>query len=824
VFLLWPKRQPPPRGKKAPRRKSPPAKTRRELVLGLGALAVVLCLAYGNIVFAGETLVASANYHPFDYRFDRIRPGTTAGPAFLNWYDVGAVWWQWEPAAQFFRKAYRRATVPLWDPSMAGGVDAHVNLTQGQYFPPYALLLLAGNSPLARDAYTLLLLFGGGACCFLLLRRNGFHALSGIAMGVVFMLAGPLTLNANSIVGQAVAVVPLVVLSVDALLGRPAWPRAALVALAVALCVLASFMPVVISALLLLPFQWLGRVLVREEGDRSIVAEAAGSGVRLAAGVVLGLSLAAFLLIPVHLAGKEDPRFAAWYSNLGLQHYDASVGLTLVSPRITYSVSQVADYRSALFPLPYDWTSTFLYVGLTPLLLVPFAWTDSRTATRRLRLFFAGAGAFVLLKMLGVPPIQWIGKLPVLNQIHFIPYFCGALALCVAGLAGLGVEGLRQGRFSRAPVVACGAIAVAISLLVFRFWSTHAANPAASRQGPLREIARLAVLSLALLVVAWLRSRQRVSGQLVGWLALALVAVELVPLAYRPRFRRHDVWRDVPAFVQDLQSDPTLFRVHGVSDLALTANVFQGLGLSGISSRHAFNAYRYDTLLRHYFGDRGLHFPVAASLLPSRRTILDLLGVKYVVTLSQSGADDTLLRAQGLLPEKRDGDFVTWRNPTVWPRAYVTNRYVLAPDAAHALEATGALTAPSQVVLEEAPPSDPGTPGSESEGTCRIDVYDYGFVRILAESSGPSVLVLMDSLAPGWEARVDSRPVRILAANYAFRGIPIPAGKSVVELRYRPPGLRRGLAVSGVAALILAAILGGGAFSKRSPRPSVTAG
>src|SRR5262249_12257323 len=173
-------------------------------------------------------------------------------------------------------------------------------------------------------------------------------------------------------------------------------------------------------------------------------------------------------------------------------------------------------------------------------------------------------------------------------------------------------------------------------------------------------------------------------------------------------------------------------------DLALTANVFQGLGLSGISSRHAFNAPRYDALLRHYFGDRGSHFPVAASLLPSRRSILDLLGVKYIVTLWQSEADDTRLKEQGLVPEKRDGDFVTWPNPTAWPRASVPSRFVLAPEAEHALEETGALTGPNQVVLEEAPPvADPGTPAGESAGTCRITAYDYGLVRISAESTRP---------------------------------------------------------------------------------------
>ena len=795
---------------------------RRDLFLGLAALAAVIVLAYGNIVFGGETLVATSNYHPFDDRWDRLRPGTTTAPAFLNWYDVGAIWWQWEPAAQFFRKAYRSAVVPLWDPTAAGGVDAHVNLTQGQYFPPYVLLLLAGNGPLARDAYSLLLLLGSGGCCLLLLRRNGFHPISGIAMGAAYMLAGPLTMNVNSIVGQAVATIPLLVLAVDALIDRPSWTKAALVALAVGLCVLASFMPVVISALVLVPFQWLGRVLVRGDEDTGLAERAAGTGIRLAAGVILGLSLAAFLLLPVRLAGRQDPHFSAWYNNLGLQHYDRDVALTAVSPRITYSVAQFGDYRQAPYPLPYDWTSTFLYVGLIPLLLAPFAWTDPRPAARRLRIFFASAGAFVFLKMVGVPPVQWIGHLPVLNQIHFIPYFCGALALCVAGLAGLGVEGLRRGP-SRKALIACAAAAAAVFLLVFLFWSTHAHNPNVSRRGAAIEVARLAVLALLLVAIAWLRSRNRLSGSAASAIALLLVLAELVPLAHRPRFLRHDIWRDVPDFVHELQADPTLFRIHGVQDAALTANLFQGVGLSGISSRHAFNASRYDVLLRRYFGDGGRHFPVAASLIPKRRGVLDLLGVKYVVTWSDTASDDALLRQQGLVPEKRDGNFVIWRNPTAWPRAYIANRYVLVADAGQALAATGELTAPDQVVLEEAPPSF-GTAPSESAGTCRIVSYDYGHVKIEADSPTPAVLVLMDSFAPGWEARVDGRAVRILAANSAFRGIPIPAGRSVVELRYRPPGLGRGLAVSGASLLIVTAMLAVGSTRRRSAATPVRAG
>lgn len=92
----------------------------------------VLVIANYNIVFFGESLVASADYHPFDYRFTHLKPGSFPPHAFVNWYDLGTVWWQWEPAGQAFSKAFRAGKIPLWDPRIGGGVDAHVNLTQGQ--------------------------------------------------------------------------------------------------------------------------------------------------------------------------------------------------------------------------------------------------------------------------------------------------------------------------------------------------------------------------------------------------------------------------------------------------------------------------------------------------------------------------------------------------------------------------------------------------------------------------------------------------------------------------------------------------------------------
>lgn len=69
-------------------------------------------------------------------------------------------------------------------------------------------------------------------------------------------------------------------------------------------------------------------------------------------------------------------------------------------------------------------------------------------------------------------------------------------------------------------------------------------------------------------------------------------------------------------------------------------------------------------------------------------------------------------------------------------------------------------------------------------------------------SAGDGVLFLSIPYSSGWSATVDGRPVEVLRVNTAFSGIPVTAGEHEVEMRYFTPGLKAGLALAGLAALI----------------------
>ncbi|WP_288584740.1 YfhO family protein [uncultured Methylobacterium sp.] len=81
---------------------------------------------------------------------------------------------------------------------------------------------------------------------------------------------------------------------------------------------------------------------------------------------------------------------------------------------------------------------------------------------------------------------------------------------------------------------------------------------------------------------------------------------------------------------------------------------------------------------------------------------------------------------------------------------------------------------------------DPAAPVVAAKGTATILAYRRNVVTVEVETDRDSVLVLHDIFYPGWQARVDGARRPILRTNLLFRGVEVPAGKHVVEFRFRP--------------------------------------
>jgi len=76
------------------------------------------------------------------------------------------------------------------------------------------------------------------------------------------------------------------------------------------------------------------------------------------------------------------------------------------------------------------------------------------------------------------------------------------------------------------------------------------------------------------------------------------------------------------------------------------------------------------------------------------------------------------------------------------------------------------------------------------------------------EATRPALLVISQMDYPGWQARVDGKSAPVLRADYAFQAIAVPAGRSTVDLRFRPRSLYIGAALSVLGLLVIAACIG----------------
>jgi hypothetical protein len=130
------------------------------------------------------------------------------------------------------------------------------------------------------------------------------------------------------------------------------------------------------------------------------------------------------------------------------------------------------------------------------------------------------------------------------------------------------------------------------------------------------------------------------------------------------------------------------------------------------------------------------------------------------------------------------------------------SRVADGPAALEALASEG--FDPRAEVILPAPEPGFGVPPTGFTSAVRIVEARPDRVRLEAELSAPGLVVLLDGYDPGWQASVDGAPAPVRRANVAFRAVPVPAGRHVIEQVYRPRSALAG-AVASLAALFAAA-------------------
>ncbi len=85
-------------------------------------------------------------------------------------------------------------------------------------------------------------------------------------------------------------------------------------------------------------------------------------------------------------------------------------------------------------------------------------------------------------------------------------------------------------------------------------------------------------------------------------------------------------------------------------------------------------------------------------------------------------------------------------------------------------------------------------------------------MRVEVTAPGPGIVVVNDTMYPGWHATVDGRDANLFRANYYVRGVVVGPGHHVIAMRFRP---RHHRALWWLYSLAFFAVLGAAVWPRR---------
>ena len=759
-------------------------------------LATLMCLVHGDVIFRGRSLINTNYSNPYDWRPMRQNYGPRFVPhetwtsqnlwPFGNIRDPAAVWWQWEPSTQLFKQAIRDREWPLWEPYIAGGgTPAMANLVPAFFFPPYVIVVMLGASVALLNGYFLLLVWAPAFFTFLFVRRHDIGFWPSMTAAGAVMLGGMVHQHTGTFLGQTMACFPLVMYVTRRYFDLPTARRAALLAVVYASTALTTFVP---ALLVMFSIAALYGVIV-------LASESIESRPRTIAiwigGLAISVGLVAFQYLPALALRAATPQMASLYLDAGLHTMPARNLFQILSPTL---MGGIATYITSPVPLMFEYIP---YIGVGAVALALLARTLGNVRRRTLFLTMTVSLTIILLKVTGSPLVQWLGRLPRLNEIHMAQYFGVPVGFLIACLAGLGLHAMLEGgiRLRRAIIVALLLAAMPATLWYVAKDLNVFASIAADYW--IRDWRILAGMSIALgvtIVAAAARGAQPTLRAAAAAIAVLLLTCDSIYMGWYPNPRAWSVFEHPTPYMLAILRESPNDRIFAFG--APDANLGSPYRLSLMDSAMVFNPPRMFRLYTHYTSSpRTVLMRAPERLFPE--PLLDRANVRLVSARRAAGPIVADIEKRQYDAVFNDGFTIVFKRPTL-PRFLFSSEYQVVNQEA-ALQAVGTVRS-SEIILEQ-DPGVPHAPNSAGDPAVQLDWYRLNSVGVTVDAPRPGLLYASESYFDGWTATINGRPIEILPANYAFRAVPVPAGRSQIVFRYWPPGLTAGIAISAASAL-----------------------
>jgi len=786
-------------------------------------LAALTALFFAPVVFTDKTFIARDNY------------------IFFN------------PRQAFAAESVRDGEIPFWNPYLACGQPFQANL-QNSLFYPFSMLCYALPFQIGFKLYIVFHYFLAAVFMYALMKAWAAPRSAAFVAGIVFAFGGYFT-SINDYVAflTAGAWLPCIVLCLHYCISLRSSFFTLLTAAAIGMQIFAGDASNYVLSSFICTFLYTILWMIRA-GLKSIYPL-----VLLGLAWLLGILLAAVQLLPF----AEFVMHSLRSGGLGLetalnQSFHPYEFFQLLLPYIFGpSVPNIRWFGQT-------WLDTF-YIGIFPLLCCLMYLVFSRW--NRLKVFLClvvGISIFLCLGRYNPLYPLLCGSIPGLNMIQYPVKFLYLAAFALSAMAGWGfvlfAEKIEEKSYRRKSLFIGGVFFVLTFFFIcmtafYKQGYEYFLNSYFKDQyylqiaenlyfGIFQNATFVFLLTAGFLLVMACRYKGLLGQKMLLIIVVICIVSDLFWIG-KPAdpYVDQDIFYKSNKTLELFAGDSSLFRVYSLMERkskktfwhvydrpfeSVYSLLKEGQQTNLNMYEHISSAQEYGELkLKNYydlFQLVGLYFDqrfTSNTNAGAREclNVLSLLNVKYIV--SPYSLDDLPLELVS------DGLIKIYRNPAVLPRAFFPDRVVVTDtdtagfkkmqDCGYDFRSAVFITRDSAKKSSFPLSTLEGPVAKRTNATVQISRYEPNAINLVAENDKPAMLVVTDNYYPGWQAYDNGKPVAILRVNSTFRGIPLAAGRHVLELKFRPVLFYIGAAIS----LLVLLLISGGLWCLRSKKTAL---
>lgn len=736
----------------------------------------VIFLFFLLIIFSWPYLFLSKTPFPSSYQINHFQP----------WSNIQEFWGpvkngampdivdQIYPWRHFSVDSWKKGEVAFWNPNNFAGTPHLANFQSAVFSPVNIVLFLA---PFLQGWTILIILqpFLAAVGMFLLLRSFDRSQVASLLGGVAFSFCGFIVVwMAYGTLAMAISFLPLILY----LLKRFSDERKHIFGLCASLLLMLSFFSGHFQTSLYLVLYTLAFVIFLER--KNIFSK---KTLHLLGFIVLGVIFSLIQILPTiqfYLLSVRSDSFIAG-GGVPFGHL-----VTLVAPDFFGNPVTRNDWVGSYA----EWA---LFVGIVPLFL---AFLSLLKIKNQPAVRFGWIMAVIVLVLAISSPLQeLIGSLhlPVISTSN-PSRIVVLLSFSLAFLSGFGMDILVSIlRSNKIKPLLIPVLIVLFMLAVVWIFLLKKPFPAEYTNLAMKNFALPTVIFFATVCAVFLSYFFRKNKKVFIVLPLVLLFLTVFDslrfgMKWMPVDPQDKVFVDLPV-VKAMQEKIGNGRMFG--NLGAQINTYYNV--PGIEGYDPLYVGRYGEFIAASADGRSLEAERSVVKIPRENKyidrVIDLLGVTLIfhpiADTNQAWAYPVWSDLKRFEEVYKDQNFQLFSNNNVIKRGTLYFDYEVIPDDVNILERFYAddFDYRKKLILEEKPTIIPAQGGS---GTVDFVRDDPMYLAFNVNTDSQALFFLSDNFYPGWKAKVNGKEAKIYRANYTFRAVEVPKGKSSVEFYYIP--------------------------------------